>query len=724
MIARLSAARALAAGCALLVWAIASDRPATAVVPEDSEPAQVRLSYTSDPATSITIRWTGPAEGAVRYRQTGSSAWSEVPAASIATRDGDDLQVVVVDLTPDTPYEYQLTDIGDTWTPTRSFRTAPIDGAFEVAFVADTGIAGRTDGLTTGTRQVIDEIAAEAPVLVLGGGDYAYYNSEDRFPDLGGAIDSWLEQMEPIIAESAFMPTYGNHEVLLGEDVDHWIERFSTPDGAAGRTSYSFNVAGVHFIALMAYESVVDDATEAWLTADLEAASGARAIVPYLHRNVYGDGTVHPPSPSLARQLSALFEAHGVQVVLTAHDQSYERTYPLSAGEPTSTSRHCYTPADGITWVKSSPGGKLSNVNWSFSDYDETPPNATIAVREGGLHHYTVLRVGDGDDLEVVTYGVTGNGEPPVVVDAVRYAETCPPELAFLTQPPLLDIDAGASDAVFDVELGGGPATLTSSVDWITTSAVDAVGRAQLTVEGGGLATGRHAAEIRAVSTDGRIAVLPVAVKVRGSNSAATLVVSASADRADPTVLDGAVLSGDVYVELAGNTENVGKVRFFLDGARERNDGGAPFDLVGGSRQEATGWSTAAIPDGEHLIEAIVVDADGAATFAVARFTVANDGSATGASSVSGRPFVPPPVVAEPSVSSPETDRATVATLPPVTFAPLTPVPEPAAQDPGWWTSWWSMIVGIALIGVVAAIIGLRSGTRGESRPRDADAAA
>jgi hypothetical protein len=61
-------------------------------------------------------------------------------------------------------------------------------------FFADTGLIGRLDGLATGTAQVRDEIAALDPTLLLGGGDYAYFDTDKRFGDLNATIDAWFDQ--------------------------------------------------------------------------------------------------------------------------------------------------------------------------------------------------------------------------------------------------------------------------------------------------------------------------------------------------------------------------------------------------------------------------------------------------------------------------------------------------------------------------------------------------
>jgi hypothetical protein len=113
----------------------------------------------------------------------------------------------------------------------------------------------------------------------------------------------------------------------------------------------------------------------------------------------------------------------GAPIVLTCHDQSYERTYPLK-GVPDniqagSTSKTCYTPKDGTTWLKVSPGGKMSNINGKFAQWKTTPAPSWTAFRDNTMHHYARLRISD-DAIEVEVFGVSGDGKPPVVQDTFQ----------------------------------------------------------------------------------------------------------------------------------------------------------------------------------------------------------------------------------------------------------------------------------------------------------------
>jgi hypothetical protein len=97
-----------------------------------------------------------------------------------------------------------------------------------------------------------------------------------------------------------------------------------------------------------------------------------------------------------------------------------------ASNTPTSLGKDCYTAADGVTWIKISPGGKMSSINGAFSRFETTTPPAYTAFRDNTQHHYSRLRVFAEGSLQFDTYGVKGDGSPPLVIDSFRYTTgTC-----------------------------------------------------------------------------------------------------------------------------------------------------------------------------------------------------------------------------------------------------------------------------------------------------------
>jgi hypothetical protein len=343
--------------------------------------------------------------------------------------------VTLKGLAPGTPYQYRVQTDNNGWSPVYGARTAPRKGpaTFDAVFFADTGIAGRTDNLASGIQQIIDEIGKLNPTVLLGGGDYAYFDKDKRFGTLDATIDAWFNQMAPLASRAPLMPAYGNHEADpdRGEQLAPWVESFATPPRESGLYDFSFDVGDVHFISVFApfdYTGVTDQQL-AWLEADMTAAEarGMRWLIPYFHVPLFGDGMNHGPNLLLRAELGPLFERHGVRLALAAHDQSYERSFPLadvpSTNRVTSFSQNCYTASDGVVYMKVSPSGKESNISGGFSPFKSAAKPYWTAVRDNTMHHYARLRFSADGSVTVEALGVKpGNVAPPVIVDSFKLA--------------------------------------------------------------------------------------------------------------------------------------------------------------------------------------------------------------------------------------------------------------------------------------------------------------
>ncbi len=413
-----------------------------AVTAAAAPPDAIHLAWVEDPSSTMTVVWHTAEEGVpsvVEYRLPASGEWQKAQGAVRPTgAAGVVHEVSIRGLEPDTRYEYRVKGPGDAWSESHTMWTAPLAGRkpVEVVFAADTGMAGREDGLTTGTEQVIAEMGKLEPLAVLWGGDAAYYNTDKRFGSLDDTIIAWFNQMQPVAVRAPIMPTYGNHEIFLREGYLFWAEHFPTPEGFDNRRYYSFDIGDAHFVSITAANSergplassVID-----WIDRDMAAArkAGAKWVIPYMHVSAFSDGSNHPSNLDLRRQVGPVFERHKVKVALACHDQSYERTYPLRGVpqklEITSKSPHCYSMEDGVSYLKVGPGGKMSNINGKFAEFKTDPKPEFTAFRDDTMHHFAKLTIAP-ESLKVEVYGVIGDGTPPVVQDHLTYGGTCPEE--------------------------------------------------------------------------------------------------------------------------------------------------------------------------------------------------------------------------------------------------------------------------------------------------------
>ena len=546
--------------------------------------------------------------------------------------------VTLGSLTPSTAYEYHVRSSASEWSGISSARTGPVPGPadFEFVYVADTGLIGRADGLATGTQQVRDEIAKDNPLLVLGGADYVSFDTDTRYGTLEKTIDAWFNQMQPVASRSVFMPTYGNHETVLGEGFTNWAARFPTPDGWNGRRNY-LSVSDT---------AALEQASVDWIDADLTAAqtAGRRWLIPFMHAPMFGDGTNHPANTTLRGQLAPIFERHGVKLVIAAHDQAYERSYPLkdvtsSSWTRTSSATDCYTAADGITWVKVSPGGKLSNISGGFSPFGTTPPPSWTAYRDNTSHVFARVRVGAAGTLAFEAWGVKGDGSPAFLKDSFRYttgACSTTPALGFTPNALSFTAQQGGSAASKMATLAasdGTTATFTVSenASWLSISPAtgQTPGTITVTADPTGLAPGTYSASVTATATGYTSGTLPVTLTVTAAGTTYTLLVSKSPNRASSVALAGTTMSGSIYVFTSPNTAGIARVRFFVDnpqmtGTPRQTESNPPYDLAGGTTANANPFDTRTIANGSHTITAAIDFTAGGTQVVNASFSVSN----------------------------------------------------------------------------------------------------
>lgn len=614
---------------------------------EGDEAPQFHTGWRQDPSQSLTLAWlldTAPASPQVRYRRQGTSSWLTAPASTVkSTSEGQLMEATLTGLSANTRYDLKAGLSDGVFSRQYSAATAPASGPqdFDVVFVADTGLIGRLDGLTTGTEQTILEVAGLDPTVVLLGGDYAYFDTDKRYVTLERTIGAWFTQMLPVTERTPMMPTYGNHEVVLGEGFDTWVSHFPTPDGWNARRMYSFDIADAHFISVHGYQESyrLPASGLAWLEADLSAAraSGQRWLIPFFHAAPFSDGTNHTSALGLREQLGPLFETYGVQVVLTAHDQSFERTFPLTdvpaTNTPTSTSLTCYDMNDGVTWLKVSPGGKLSNISGDFSPWRSAQPPAWTAARDNTHHHFASLQFRASGDLTVSTLSLDGDGVPPTIQDQFRYTTgSCGSELR--VSPASLTVNAepsttatetltvAATDEAIAFTVGATPNWLSVNPTSATTPATLSV-----TVDADLAGPGSHTAQIPLEFGSG--SVYPVMVTAQIGGSEFGLRVSTQPDRSQSSALEGATLQNERYIFVAPDV-GIEQVRFYFDdpsasGTPVQTENRAPYDFAGTATNDlALPFNTGSRADGPHTITARVATSDGRLLLVTANAVIAN----------------------------------------------------------------------------------------------------
>jgi hypothetical protein len=124
-----------------------------------------------------------------------------------------------------------------------------------------------------------------------------------------------------------------------GEGGVAYSHRFPMPPPATWAAPwYSFDVAGVHFVALSTEHDMSASSPQVvWLEADLSANEGARWKVVSAHRFFYADTSGGEgdcaAGQALRSAVEPLFLRHGVDLVLAGHHHSAQLTCPVAFGE-------------------------------------------------------------------------------------------------------------------------------------------------------------------------------------------------------------------------------------------------------------------------------------------------------------------------------------------------------------------------------------------------------
>ncbi|KAK7114474.1 acid phosphatase type 7-like [Littorina saxatilis] len=222
-----------------------------------------------------------------------------------------------------------------------NFTTLTADQTHPKSFVVygDLGILGGKETFPA----LQEEIQTHNHTAVWHVGDFAY----DLFNDGGWIGDEFLRKIEPVAANIPYMVSPGNHEIELGDFIQYRT-RFSIPGAAwpipAGKMWYSYDIGLVHFISYSTEVFFTHHEAYAcrqfyWLVDDLTKANTNRHNVPWVvamgHRPMYcsndnGDDCTNLPFRGRVRAgLEKMFHAQGVDLIIEAHEHSYERSWPV-----------------------------------------------------------------------------------------------------------------------------------------------------------------------------------------------------------------------------------------------------------------------------------------------------------------------------------------------------------------------------------------------------------
>ncbi|NNE83637.1 MAG: hypothetical protein HKN28_06670, partial [Alphaproteobacteria bacterium] len=299
-----------------------------------------RGPYLQTPTSaSMVLKWRTdtPTDSVVNFGDAPTNLTSTVSTPTLTTEH----EITVTGLAPDTRYYYSVGSSAETLSGGNSgqfFTTAPVPGTTKptrVWIIGDSGTANASaaavrDAYKTSTGSTVTDLW-----LMLGDNAYpdgidSQYQAAvfDIYPDLLRKIPLW--------------PTLGNHDGHTADSATQagpYYDIFTLPtNGEAGglpsgtEAYFSFDYGNIHFVNLESYETdrSPGGAMMTWLANDL-AANDKEWVIAFWHHPPYTKGSHNSDTEGrlidMRQNALPILESHGVDLVLSGHSHSYERSH-------------------------------------------------------------------------------------------------------------------------------------------------------------------------------------------------------------------------------------------------------------------------------------------------------------------------------------------------------------------------------------------------------------
>jgi hypothetical protein len=349
-------------------------------------PEQVHLQFGADAAAQVAVSWAAAAAVArprLRFGPVDERSDSQADAEERVYTDALTGQTVwtyqarIGSLEPGTQYAYEVLHDGSP-PVSGTFRTGPRgrSGPFRFTSFGDHAIPAAV-GNGTGPHSpnagyIVTAVERLDPLFNLVNGDLCYANSSDQ------PVATWTSYFASITRSARYrpwMPTPGNHENEAGNGPQGYLAyqtRFDLPGNGSPAFCgnwYAFTAGPVRFVALNNDDVCVQDGgfsglrrdnvpgygsgdadpyisgysgglQRRWLERELRAASEDEDIdwiVVFMHQVAMSSAHFNGADVGIRQQWLPLFDAYGVDLVLSGHEHHFERSHPVRGVLPGSS---------------------------------------------------------------------------------------------------------------------------------------------------------------------------------------------------------------------------------------------------------------------------------------------------------------------------------------------------------------------------------------------------
>ncbi|MFK7924426.1 MAG: Ig-like domain-containing protein, partial [Bacteroidia bacterium] len=561
------------------------------------------LQMGSDTSVVVRLRTESPRQLKLIYGSNLSNLNQSLTEASSSTEH----EIFVGGLSPNTTYYYAFVEGTDTFltaSPDQYWRSAPAAGTQQVLKAWILGDPGMGNANARAVRDAYyNRMGSQHTDLMIMLGDNAYNNGTD----LQYQTAVFENMYEELLKRTVLYPAPGNHEFYnAGTDSPTesgpYYDIFSLPrnaeaGGLASGTEayYSYDYGNVHFISMDSHDSdrSIAGGMLTWLTNDL-AATDQEWIVVYFHHPPYTKGSHDSDNigdsggrmRDMRENALPILEDYGVDLVLSGHSHSYERSFLLDGHYDVSST---LTPAmivDGGNGQALGDGAYEKNYINAVSDSGTVYITAGSSgkISGGALNHpamYASLNTlgsclleVDGDQLSLKFLTSAGNVADSFMIQKAIY-DGFPPVVT-ISAPIDGSSFAGAQTVNLVADATDSDGTISSVEFFVNGASVGTVNVAPWQFPYAATALGNY--DVYAIATDDK-ANIAYSDTIQFSITAAPL---------PPTVSISAPLDGTIYpapqtVTLAANANDadgtVNAVEFFVNGASVGTVNAAPWQL-------------------------------------------------------------------------------------------------------------------------------------------------